>query len=401
MEVLFLVTKEISENKQKIQRAVNNRDSELRDLALKIHENPELGYKEYKAVEWITNYLENEGFSVDRGVADINTAFTAVWEGQSEGPTVAFLAEYDALPELGHACGHNIIAASSVGAAIALRDAFPDLPGKIKVIGTPAEEGGGGKVYMCDRGVFDDIDAAMLCHPLRDTLALLGGLACVNTTFKFYGKESHAAFAPEQGISALDAVINSFNAINGLRQFFTDDVRIHGIITKGGDAPNVVPAYCEAKFGLRCATSKGLEVVKEKVYNAVRNATAAAGAKCEIEEGLLYAERNDNLTMAGLFKENLEILGLDVKEPPKKGGVASSDIGNVGQIVPTLQSYIKIGESANHTKEFAEEARSEGGMVGLNQAAKAMAMTAYDLYINPGTLQEVKDEFEVWKKNNS
>lgn len=388
-------------DKNKLHSAVDERDSELRELALKLHANPELAFEEYKAVEWITHYLEQEGFHVERGVAGLETAFTAEWEGASDGPTIAFLAEYDALPKLGHACGHNIIATSAVGAAIALKDAFPNLPGKVKVIGTPAEEGGGGKIYMCEGGVFDDLDAAMLCHPLRDTMALLGGLAAVRTTFKFYGKESHAAFAPEEGISALDAVINSFNAINSLRQFVTDDVRIHGIITQGGDATNVVPGFCEAKFGIRCATKKGLEVVKEKVYDAVRHATAAVGAQCDIEEGLIYAERNDNLTMAGLMKENLELLGHDVKEPPKQGGLASSDIGNVGQIVPTLQSYIKIGESANHTVEFAEEAGSEIGMVGLNHAAKAMALTAFDLYANPAKLQAVKDEFEEWQRQQN
>ncbi|WP_408057134.1 M20 family metallopeptidase [Ureibacillus acetophenoni] len=397
----ILITKDILSEKLIIQQAVDNRDSEIRDLALKIHANPELGFKEYKAAEWITNTLEKAGFKVEKGVANIETAFVATWEGSSEGPTIAFIAEYDALPELGHGCGHNIIASSSVGAALAIKDAFPNFPGTIKVIGTPAEEGGGGKIIMCEHGVFDDLDAAMMCHPLRDSLAYLGGLAAVNTTFKFYGKESHAAFAPEDGISALDAVINSFNAINSLRQFFTDDVRIHGIITKGGDASNVVPAYCEAKFGIRASTRKRLELVKEKVYNAVRHSTAAVGAKCEIEEGLVYAERNDNLTMADLFKDNLESMGVQVKERPKQGGIASSDIGNVSQIVPTVQSYIKIGDAPNHTPEFTRDSGSERGMVGLNQAAKALAMTAYDLAVDPEILKNVKEEFENSKKVNN
>lgn len=394
----MMSTIEMTTHKQAIQKAVDARDNELRELALQIHNHPELSFKEFKAVEYLTSFLEKEGFHIEKGVAELETAFVAEWEGVSGGPTIAFIAEYDALPEIGHACGHNIIAASAVGAAIALKDAFPNLQGKIKVIGTPAEENGGGKIYMCDHGVFDDLDAAMLSHPLRDTLAYLGGLAAVKSTFKFYGKESHAAFAPEQGISALDAVINSFNAINSLRQFFTDDVRIHGIITKGGEATNIVPAYCEAQFGIRAATRKGLEEVKEKVYTAVKHSAAAVGVKCEIEEGLIYADRNDNLTMASFMKQNLESLGLDVKEPPKRGGIASSDIGNVSQIVPTLQSYIKIGEAANHTIEFTKEAASEGGMVGLNQAAKAMAMTAVDLLFNPKNLQKVKEEFDNWKK---
>jgi amidohydrolase len=395
-----MITKDISIEKQKIQSAVDNRDEELREIALKIHANPELSFEEFKAVEWLTAPLEKAGFNVERGVADLETAFTATWEGSPGGPTIAILAEYDALRGLGHACGHNLIGTSAIGAALALKDAFPNLPGKIKVIGTPAEEGGGGKILMCEKGVFDNIDAAMMCHPKKDTMVLRGGLACVGVVFKFYGKESHAASAPERGISALDALINSFVAINSLRQFFTDDVRIHGIITKGGDAPNIVPGYTEAEFIIRAATRKTLEDVKEKVYQAVRNSAAAVGAKCEIDEGLVYAERNNNVALAKLFQEHLELMGIEVMDPPKLGGIGSSDIGNVGQITATIHPYIKIGESVNHTHEFALETKSEGGMVGMNQGAKALAMTAYELIVYPASLKLVRDEFENWKAEN-
>lgn len=387
--------------KEKILKAVDNRDLQLREIALNIHAHPELGFKEYKAVEWLTSPLEKEGFKVERGVADLETAFTATWEGTKGGPTIGILAEYDALPGLGHACGHNIIGTTAIGAALALKDAFPDLPGKIKVIGTPAEEGGGGKIYMCDKGVFDDIDVAMMCHPKNSTMVLRGGLACLSAVFKFYGKESHAAAAPEKGISALDALINSFVAINSLRQFFTDDVRIHGIITKGGEAPNIVPGYCEAQFILRAATRKELNLVKEKVYSAVQHATKASGAECEIETGLVYAERNNNVTLAKLFQGNLEAMGIEVSDPPKQGGLGSSDIGNVGQLVPTIHPYIKIGQSINHTPQFTEDTKSEGGMLGLNQATKALALTAFDLCINPTNLEEVQQEFNNWKATNT
>lgn len=384
-------------DKQKIKDAVDHLDDELRDIALKIHANPELNFEEYKAAGWLTEYLEENGFAVERGVADLDTAFIGTWEGTSNGPTIGILAEYDALPGLGHACGHNIIGTSAVGAAIALKDSFPDFPGTIKVIGTPAEEGGGGKIYMCEAGIFDDIDAAMMTHPRYSTMVLRGGIACVGATFKFYGKESHAASVPEEGISALDALMGSFVAINSLREYFTDDVRVHGVVKNGGDAPNIVPGYCEAEYLVRAATRDSLIDVKERVYEAVRGASAAVGATCEIEEGLMYAERNNNVALAHLYQDNLESMGIEVVEPPKQGGVGSSDIGNVGQIVPTIHPYIKIGDSINHTHEFTEDTKSEGGMIGLNQAAKAMAMTTYDLCTNPEAMKSVTEEFENWK----
>lgn len=386
--------------KRKIEEAVDLIEKDLRDIAMKIHANPELGFEEYKAVEWLTGYLKEQGFTIEKNVANLETAFIGTWEGEPGGPTIGILAEYDALPGIGHACGHNIIGTSAVGAAVALKNAYPHLKGKIKVIGTPAEEGGGGKIYMCDDGVFNDLDAAMMTHPKDRTMVLRGGLACIRAVFKFYGKESHAASAPENGISALDAMINSFVAINGLREYFTDDVRVHGIITNGGEAPNVVPGYSEASFIIRASTRKNLIGVKEKVYNAVKGSSLAVGATCEIEEGLLYAERNNNVTLAHLYQRNLELQGITVYDPPKQGGVGSSDIGNVGQIVPTIHPYIRIGDAGTHTLEFTEATKSEGGMQGLTQAAKAMAMTTYDLCTDTEALEQMKEEFSLWKANN-
>ncbi|GMA62721.1 M20 family metallopeptidase [Alicyclobacillus fastidiosus] len=383
--------------KARIQQAVDARDAELRQLALKIHANPELSFAEYQAVEWLAAPLVDAGFRVEREIAGLQTAFRASWGAQSEGPVVAVLAEYDALPEIGHACGHNLIGTAAVGAALALHDACPDLPGQIVVIGTPAEEDGGGKIVMCEAGVFDDIDAAMLCHPRNMTTVTRGSLACVDATFKFYGRQAHASSAPEEGISALDAVIQTFVTINGLRQFFKSDVRIHGIITKGGSAPNVVPEYCEAKFILRAATVEGLDVVRQRVYEAVRHCSQAVGARCAIEEGLIYAERNNNKALGELFKQNLISMGIEVVDPPAGSGLGSSDIGNVGRVTATIHPYIRIGDHSNHTPEFRDAAASEDGLVALNQASKALAMTAYDLFANPHAFQKVRDEFEQWR----
>jgi amidohydrolase len=386
--------------KKHIQQAVDARDLELREIALKIHSNPELAFNEYKAVHWLTEPLKKAGFEVETGIAGLETAFRASWSGSSEGPTIALLAEYDALPEIGHACGHNLIGTAAVGAALALKDCFPDFPGNIEVYGTPAEEDGGGKIIMCEKGVFNQVDAAMMCHPRQSNMVMRGGLACVDTTLKFYGKQAHASSEPEKGISALDALINSYVAINSLRQFFKQDVRIHGIITRGGDAPNVVPDYCEAKFMFRAPTVKELNVVRDKIYTVVRHCSEAVGATCEIGEGLIYAERNNNKYLSGLFKDNLTLMGLEVINPPERGGIGSSDIGNVGQITATIHPYFRIGDVTPHTAEFRDAACSEGGMTGLNQAAKALAMTAYDLCFDPDSLRQVRAEFELWKASN-
>jgi amidohydrolase len=390
----------IVQEKKVLLDAVDAIDAELRDLALKIHRNPEVSFHEHDAVKWLTEPLENAGFTIEKGIANLETSFRATWEGEPGGPTIALIAEYDALAGLGHGCGHNIIGTSAVGAALALKAAIPHLKGKIVVLGTPAEEVGGGKILMVEEGIFDHVDVAMMCHPHKSTMVLRGGLACVDAVFKYYGKATHAAASPEKGISALDAVINTFVAVNSLRQFFKDDVRIHGIITKGGDATNVVPAYCEAEFLLRAETVEQLEIVREKVYAAARYSAEAVGAKIEIEEGLIYAERNNNQALALLFKDNLELLGEEVCEPPKKGGIGSSDIGNVGQVTATIHPYIKITDSANtHTPEFVEAACSEEGMTGLNKAAKALAMTAFDVCVNDSYLLDIRSEFEEWKRN--
>lgn len=388
------------QEKQALIDKIDAMDTQLRNLALKIHQNPEVSFHEHQAMNWLTAPLEKAGFVVEKGIATLETSFRATWEGEPGGPTIALLAEYDALAGLGHGCGHNIIGTSAVGAALALKETIPNLKGKIVVLGTPAEELGGGKIIMVEQGVFDQVDVAMMCHPHKKSMVLRGGLACVDATFKYYGKATHAAASPEQGISALDAVIHTFVAVNSLRQFFKDDVRIHGIITKGGEATNVVPAYCEAEFLLRAENVEQLEIVREKVYAAARYSAEAVGAALEIEEGLIYAERNNNHALAHLFKDNLELLDEEVSIPPKKGGIGSSDIGNVGQVTATIHPYIKITDSANtHTPEFVEAAGSEEGMEGLNKAAKALALTALDVCTNEQSFQAIRNEFEEWKRS--
>jgi amidohydrolase len=384
--------------KQKIKETVDRLDHDLRELSLRIHANPELSFQEVQAQQWLTEPLEAAGFQVEKGISGLDTSFRAVWEGQPGGPTIALLAEYDALPRIGHACGHNLIGTSAVGAALALKEACPDLPGRIIVLGTPAEEEGGGKIIMVNDGVFDEMDAVMMCHPQQKTMVLRGALACVDATFKFHGKQAHAASSPEKGISALDALVNAYAGINSLRPYLKDDVRVNGIITKGGDAPNVVPELAEAVYIIRAKTVEELKVVMDKVYRVVRHAAEGVGATVDITEGLIYAERNNNKALAGLFQQNLEDMGIEVHDPPQTGGVGSSDIGNVSQITAAIHPYIRLGDATTHTPEFARLAGAEEGMIELNRAAKALALTAFDLYADKAALQQVRDEFEAWKQ---
>ena len=387
----------MTDHKQQVIDSVDQHAAELTTLALTIHANPELSFHEVQSSAALIAPLRAAGFEIEEPIGGLATAFRATFDSGKPGPTLALLAEYDALEGLGHACGHNLIGTASVAAALALKAGFPALTGKLEVVGTPAEEEGGGKIILADKGFFDHVDAVMMFHPRDKTMVARGGLACVDATFKFYGKAAHAASAPQNGISALDAVIHTFIGINALRQLFTDDVRVHGIITHGGSATNIVPAYAEAKFLMRANTVNGLAAVKKKVFAAAQGSADMSGARLEIEEGLTYAERNNNLTLAGYFQQNLEILGVEVVPPPLSGGIGSSDIGNVSQITAAIHPYLRIGDVLPHTPEFAEAAGSDAGLSTMLQAAKALAMTAVDLCQNPEMLRAVREEFLHWQ----
>ncbi|MDR3433148.1 MAG: M20 family metallopeptidase [Rouxiella aceris] len=385
------------EQKNKIIYVVDYLAPQIKQLALNIHAHPELSFAEVDSCAALIAPLREAGFVIEEQLAGLPTAFRATFDSGKPGPTIALLAEYDALSGLGHACGHNLIGSASVAAALALHAGFPELNGRIEVIGTPAEEEGGGKILLAGKGIFDAHDAVMMFHPRDKTMVTRGGLACVDAVFKFYGKAAHAASAPQNGISALDAVIHTFVGVNALRQFFTDDVRVHGIISDGGSATNIVPAYAEAKFLMRATTVKGLDIVRQKVFAAAQAAAAMSGAQLTIEEGLTYAERNNNLTLATFFQHNLETLGVEVVPPPRSGGIGSSDIGNVSQITAAIHPYLRIGDVIPHTPEFAEAAGSEAGLAAMILAAKALAMTAVDLITDPAMLRAVREEFLNWQ----
>jgi amidohydrolase len=391
---------DITELKAAAIAGVENRRAELVCLSDTIHATPELGFEEFKATALLTQVLEDNDFQIERGVAGLDTAFVGAQAGKPGGPVIAILAEYDALRGLGHACGHNIIAAAAVGAGLALKPLLPGLAGTIRVIGTPAEEGGGGKAIMVDAGVFDDVDAAMMIHPAARNIVGRSALAAYGISIEFFGKAAHAAATPDKGINALDAVLLTFSGINALRQHVRDDVRIHGIIRHGGDAANIIPDYTSAELIVRAADTRYASEVLEKVRACAEGAALATGARIEFKQtGPRYDAKLPNPKLAGLFKENLDVLGREVEVATGNERMGSSDIGNVSQVVPTIHPYIAIGSEdlVGHTNEFREAAASEAGHEGLIAAAKALAMTTIDLLAIPANLEEAKENFAKQK----
>jgi len=368
--------------------------SELTELSHRIHAHPEVGLKEFQASGWLGEFLEAHGFSLEQGICGMPTAFRARY-GQSR-PAIALLAEYDALPDLGHACGHNIIGTAAVGAAVAARKAVDALGGTVMVLGTPAEELHGGKAIMVEQGAFSDLDAAIMVHPGRRNVSTEQTLACISLEVEFFGREAHASAHPEGGINALEAMVLSFNGINALRQHIRRDARIHGIITDGGKAANIVPGHSAGTFLVRSADMAYLELLKGKVLNCFLGASLATGARLEYR----WAERafaclRTNRVLADLFAANLESLGRTVQPAEPGQGIGSTDMGNVSQALPAIHPSVAVApmDVTLHSPEFARAAASPDGDRGLLDAAKAMAMTVVDLLSEPQALQRAWAEF--------
>jgi amidohydrolase len=381
---------EIEKLKLKVKDSVELQRQQLIQLSLNIHDNPELGFEEEKASAWLTSYLEENGFHVERGIADLATAFRAAY-GQGS-PRIALLAEYDALPKMGHGCGHNIIAASAVGAAVASKSIIDQLGGSVVVLGTPGEEVFGGKIDMVKAGTFKEIDVAMIVHPNLRNMVAIQALACSSLEVEFFGRPAHAAAQPYRGINALEAMILAFTSINSLRQHIRSEARIHGIITDGGEAPNVVPAHSAAVFLIRAPDDEYLDELKDKVLNCFTGASVASGARLEYRwRDRAYAPMKNNAILAQLFSQNLELLGRHVEAFDPRFGFGSTDMGNVSQVVPSIHPTIAIAspEVFIHTHEFASAAASEAGHEGLMDAAKAMAMTVADI-LQPGMIDRIK-----------
>ncbi|MFD0051888.1 M20 family metallopeptidase [Actinomycetes bacterium NPDC127524] len=396
------MTVEVETQRDLIVRSIDDGRDRYIEASHCIHENPEIGNQEYLASDTLTNILAEAGFEVTRNVAGHETGFIARKSSGKPGPSIAFLAEYDALPGLGHACGHNIIGTTSIAAGIALSKVVEETGGEAVVFGTPAEEGGpngSAKGSFVKHGLLEGIDAALMIHPSGKTGLTSPSLAVDPLDFLFYGKAAHAAGSPEEGINALDAVIGLFNGINALRQQLPSDVRIHGIITHGGDAPNIIPDFASARFFIRASTWKRAEEVSAKVRNVAQGAALAAGATVKIER--FQNEVHDiviNSSLDEVLREELENLGETVDK--RSGGFGSTDAGNVSHVVPTAHPYIKIGhdELIAHTNEFREAAGSSQGEHALITGAKALALTGYRLLTDKELLQKVQTEFRSAEK---
>jgi amidohydrolase len=392
---------EMRDLKAIVLKAVEAQRAELVALSLRIYANPELSLQEVKASAWLTEYLESKDFEVEKGICGLPTAFRASYGHGA--PVIAYVAEYDALPGVGHACGHNIIASAAVGAAVAVRPVVDQLGGSVLVIGTPGEETHACKGTMVERGAFDGVDAAMMIHPGTRDVVTSPALACSTLEVEFFGKAAHAAAYPDEGLNALEALILSFNNINSLRQHVKEKSRLHGIIIKGGEAANIVPAYSKARFLVRAEDQEYLQELKQKVLNCFLAASLATGTRLEYRwDEVTYAPMRSNPVLAQLFSQNLEAVGRKTRISDAGRGMGSTDMGNVSQVVPSLHPYMAIAPPGvlEHSPEFAAAAASEAGHRGLLDGAKALALTATDLLMDRQLLDRVR-EFSKEKKGDS
>jgi len=394
---------EPSRLKQRVCDVIDRRAGELREAADWIHAHPEIGHQEVQAAQRLCDLLRGAGVDVETGTAGMSTAFRAALSGtDGRRPCVAILAEYDALPGLGHGCGHNLIGTSAIGAGLALLEVMPELPGSVLVLGTPAEESAapnsGGKVHMVNAGVFDDVDAAIMFHPATETVMTLDrSLAARGFEFFFHGRAAHAAGAPEDGINALDAVVMLYNGISVLRQQLRSDARVHGIILNGGAAANIIPDYAAIRYRTRADDTGYLSEVVERVIACAEGAAKATGCRLEWHEYMPgYENTMPNSVLLDLMVNNLRTLGLTVNTQRKRSGRGSTDFGNVTRRVPGVEARIGITEQVDvpgHSVEFREAAGSERGRRAMLDAAKSLAMTAIDLLAEPDNLRRAQQAF--------
>ncbi|HAM82254.1 M20 family metallopeptidase [Ornithinibacillus bavariensis] len=382
--------------KNLLKKELHKIENDLWSIANKMYENPELGDQEFESMKLLVDLLSKHEFEVEVGIVGRPTAFRAEYHSDKPGPKVAFLAEYDALPVVGHGCGHNLIGTISAGAGITLSKIIQEIGGSVVVLGTPAEETNGAKVPMSEKGIFNDIDVAMILHPGDQSHISGDSLAMDAIQFAYTGKTSHAAASPEEGINALDSVIQLFNGINALRQHLLPDVRIHGIISEGGKAANVVPDYAVGQFYIRAKERSYLNQVVEKVKAIAEGAARMTGAILEISNyELSYDEMKTNQALSAAFTNNLEQTSklpiLSAKET-----YGSIDMGNVSQVVPAIHPYIGMNKPGliAHTKEFANQTITEDGFEALRSGALALAYTGFDVITDTKLYESIQAEFK-------
>ncbi len=385
---------------QSVARQITGAVDSIADRIIATHRlifnHPETCFNERFAAEKLTSWLRDEGFEIKKPYAGLATAFLALHKTASNDPKVALIAEYDALPHLGHACGHSLIAASAAGAAVALKQVAPGHPGSLLVIGTPAEEGGGGKVKMISEKAFEGVDAALMAHPSNKTRVISRMYAINELEFTFTGKAAHAAAFPEQGINALDAGVLFYNAVAVMRQQMRDGARVHGIFTHGGDAPNIIPEKVVMNFYVRALDRDYFMELTEKIKNAARGCAKSAGCKVSIKrKGSAYDPFYPNYPMGEAFRKNMELLKIEEDGFGQTEEIGSSDIGNLSQVIPTIHPEYAVGgrDDINHSRKFLEAVTSSKGERAMISMTKTLALTVHDLLFDASLIKRVKAGF--------
>ena len=384
-------------SKESIHEVVHSLRNELQELSDYIYDHPELGFDEFKSSKAHVDLLRKHHFEVEYPYLGFETAFRATYKGAKEGPTLAFLSEYDALPGIGHGCGHNSLGSTDTGAGIALSKLVDEIGGTVVVLGTPAEETSGVKVNMADADTFDDIDIAFCTHPADGWYPSGTSMAMEAVEFRFFGKTAHAAAAPFEGLNALDAVINTFNNISTLRQQIRPEARVHGVIKEGGLAANVIPDYTRAEFYVRAMDMPYLNELKSKIVRCAEDGALAAG--CTMEYGNYensYHNMITNNTLSNVFNKNIQHLGVDIDDSERET-MGSMDMGNVSQVVPAINPFYEITDGKKmsaHTIEFRECTKTETGYQAMMTMIEALIRTAYDVITDDALLQSIKEEFK-------
>ncbi len=381
-----------------LHKAITDRIDSLADTLLEvshaIHARPELAFEEFHACELLSRTLKDHDLPTQTGVFTLDTAFEAGLNAESLGPTVALLAEYDALPGIGHACGHNLIATAALGATLGLQAVQEQLPGRVRLIGTPAEEKGGGKELMARAGAFEAVDAAMMIHPAGLNLATMPCICVAEVEVIYHGRSAHASVSPHRGINALDGLLLAYQSISNLRQHIRDEERIHGIITEGGQAPNIVPERAVGDFYVRAADETALANLKPRVQACFEAGAKGSGCKVEINWAKVdYLDLNTNWPLADVFQKHGECLGREFLDWEELGGAGSTDMGNVSHRVPAIHPLLAAAprDVVIHNPEFAKWAGSAMGDAAALDGAKLLAMTAAD-FLTDGELRRASAE---------
>jgi amidohydrolase len=383
--------------KERLRAEVEARAEALLAASHEIHAHPELNYEERFAHDLLTDLLADEGLEVERKAYGLDTAFVA--RAGTSGPTIAVLCEYDALPGIGHACGHNIIATAGLGAGLAAAAVAEEVGGRVVVMGTPAEEGGGGKILLAQRGAFGGVDAALMVHPASWDLTRMDVIAVQELTAVYTGEAAHAAAFPHRGRNALDAAVLGYVNVAALRQHIRPSERIHGIFTQGGDKPNIVPSRAAQDWMVRSGSIRTLEPLKARVAACLQAGAAAAGCEVELRwKEVVYADMLDNRVMVDCYAANSEALGRPLIEPdPRQAVVGSTDMGNVSYLVPAIHPMVQVAPPGVpiHTPEFATYAAGEQGDRAVVHGALSLAWTIADLWLGEGVLDAVRAEFDA------